>query len=522
MFQGNRRSSSLSIRHYRLLQFLKGISLFAVIGVVFALIALPQSAKSLQTAASVQILTTPALNPPFDPNITDYVVGASADDSLQFSVSAPRNTKVSVDGQLFRSFVFTQRVDNFKEGQSLPFKVSLPSGVCTYYVRRLPANFPGYLTERPGVPQAAYYVFAPNIRRDFGELHNYVIVADNFGVPLWWYQKSPVPIDAKFLPDGKIGWLTFAQNPSVGEIRTLDGKVTQTLQPKDGFMDNHELTLLPNGNYLYIVGVVRGPVDLSAYGGSATANVLDNVIEEVTPKGEVVWRWSSMDHIDISETEPNWRQNYLVYSSPADPYHMNSVELDGTGYVMSLRHLNAVIRIDRATGARLWKLGGSYRGGAQGPESLRFVRDPNDNFGGQHDARILPDGTLTVHDNGTTFGRAPRAVRYRIDENAHTAQWLEQVTDKDAPDSWCCGSARKLPKGDWVTEWGQNAMVTELDQSGKVVLRLRMKDPFFSYRCTPVLPGVIKREDLRKGMDMQYPREMRITGATSTPFKVNK
>jgi hypothetical protein len=65
-------------------------------------------------------------------------------------------------------------------------------------------------------------------------------------------------------------------------------------------------------------------------------------------------------------------------------------------------------------------------------------------------------------------------------------------------------------------------MVTELDQSGKVVLRLRMKDPFFSYRCTPVLPGVIKREDLRKGMDMQYPREMRITGATSTPFKVNK
>lgn len=36
-------------------------------------------------------------------------------------------------------------------------------------------------------------------------------------------------------------------------------------------------------------------------------------------------------------------------------------------------------------------------------------------FGGQHDARREPDGTVALHDNGTGLNRPPRAVRYRLD-----------------------------------------------------------------------------------------------------------
>ena len=485
--------------------FIKGRILCIALPALLTLIAWSAPALA-QTGGALSITMSPGLYPAFDPNISDYVIPSGADTSLQITVNAPRNTKVSVDGQPFRKLSFTTQVSNVGEGQRFSFVVNSKTGSKTFHVRRLPSDFSLWKTDRPGVPQAEFYVFTPNLKVDFTRFRDYVVIADGYGVPLWWYHKSLDPIDAKILPDGRIAWLNFGANPPTGEARRLDGTLTQTLKPLSGRMDNHELRLLPNGNFLYIVDINRGPVDLSPYGGSPTATVTDNVIEEVTPAGTVVWKWSSMDHIPIAETIPHWWPQYLVNSSPADPFHMNAVEPDGDGYVISLRHLDAVIRIDRATGARTWKLGGTFRAGQQGQESLTFVGDTYGNFSGQHDARILPDGTLTVHDNGTLSNRAPRAVRYRLDLSARTATFLEQVTDAAALNSACCGSARKLPGGDWVTEWGQNALVTELSASGELVFRLTFDDPFFSYRAAPVPFGMVSRTDLRNGMDAQNPR----------------
>ena len=89
-------------------------------------------------------------------------------------------------------------------------------------------------------------------------------------------------------------------SPPVGEERRLDGSLVRTIQAPSavgGNLQNHELQLLPNGDYLFIADVQRGPVDLSPYGGSATANITDNVIEEIAPDGSLVWSWSAMDHL---------------------------------------------------------------------------------------------------------------------------------------------------------------------------------------------------------------------------------
>src|SRR5205823_12065111 len=96
-----------------------------------------------------------------------------------------------------------------------------------------------------------------------------------------------------------------------------------------------------------------------------------------------------------------------------DNVHINSVSVDGDGVVFSARQLDAIYRIERATGAIDWKLGGTRTS-----RSLRVVGDPGGGpttFGGQHDVQVLPDGTITVYDNGSKLSRAPRAVRYRID-----------------------------------------------------------------------------------------------------------
>src|SRR5207253_3217134 len=95
---------------------------------------------------------------------------------------------------------------------------------------------------------------------------------------------------------------------------------------------------------------------------------------------------------------------------------------------------------DPDTGQLLWKLGGSAR-----PESLTFAGDPIGQFHGQHYARFLSDGTITLHDNetGASPAAAPRAVRYQLDLTSRTATLLEQVHDPIVSTSSCCGSAKR-------------------------------------------------------------------------------
>jgi hypothetical protein len=241
-------------------------------------------------------------------------------------------------------------------------------------------------------------------------------------------------------------------------------------------------------------------VDLSAVGGGTNAAVIDNQIQEISPSGALVWSWSTLDHVPVTECDPVWRSQ-VINLPQADPYHMNSVEPNGSGFVVSFRHLDAVLRIDKATGNIVWKLGGTPRA-----ESLTFKSDTYGNFSGQHDARILADGTLTVHDNGSGVKRQPRAARYAIDTTAKTASLVEQVVDPNISSSFCCGSARKAPAGNWVISWGSTTEVTELTPAGTSTFRMVFSQPFFSFRAEPVLPGVLNRAALRSGMDAQFPR----------------
>jgi hypothetical protein len=362
----------------------------------------------------------------------------------------------------------------------------------SFYIRDLPQDFPAWTAERPGAPQAEWYIVAPSLGFSMQQ-QNYAVAFDNYGVPVWWRHSDIVPYDAKLLPNGNIAWTGVPI-----EEHRLDGSLARTINAVGMDTDLHELQPLPNGNYAIIAYVTHSPVDLSPYGGSSTATVIDNVAQVVAPDGSLVWSWSAMDHLPISNTDTErWSPEFLA--NPSDPFHMNSVEWDGDGYVISLRHLDTVLKVDE-TGKIVWKLGGT-----PGPESLAFQNDPYGDFGGQHDARILDDGTLTVHDNGTRRDRAPRAVRYRIDTAARTATLEEQVSDPDAPISICCGDAWKLPTGDWVMSWGAVPFVTELTPAGERAFRLWFGN-FFAYRVDPVLPGILDRAALRAGMDTQFPR----------------
>jgi len=146
-----------------------------------------------------------------------------------------------------------------------------------------------------------------------------------------------------------------------------------------------------------------------------------------------------------------------------------------------------------------WKLGGTKR-----PQSLRVIGDRlSPTFSNQHDARVLPDGTVTVYDNRSFVG-PPRAVRFGIDPATRTATFLEQVTDR-VDRSGSMGSARKLAGGDWVVSWGGSDLMSELTPSGGVVWHLKMRH-WINYRTVPIPFGRLKTSALRAAMDRMHPR----------------
>jgi hypothetical protein len=285
------------------------------------------------------------------------------------------------------------------------------------------------------------------------------------------------------------------------EEHRIDGATVRVLTTVGGGIDIHELVLLASGNYLLTSErTITGPGSC----GQPEGPIADNGVQEIAPDGSLVWSWWASDHIPMSEVGSAWCNARI--GQAYDSYHINSAEPDGSGFVLSFRHLDALYKIDKASGNILWKLGGVPR-----PESLTVVGDSvpaTDQFRGQHDARVVSDGSVTVHDNGfhPTEQRPARAVRYAIDTSARTATLIEQKNDPGTvPTPLCCGSARKLPGGDWLISWGSTGVITELSPSGGRVFSLTFDDGLFSYRARPVLSGRLSRTALRNGMDAQFP-----------------
>ncbi len=460
--------------------------------VAVAVAAAAFSAPALGSRPSFAVAPTDSMTPKYRFDRHDYGVrcGPEAD---RLNIDGVKGWRSRLGSDPYRGGDRTIRLRKHSTREiRVTFRNRASGKNSTYHVRCLPRTFPDYSFRRlaPGGPK----LFAMQLG------YRWAAIFDRNGAPVWWYRASGEPDNFQILPDGTIAFDPVDQadfQTGDYEIRTLRGRLLRVIRGANGAAaDIHEIQLLPNGNYL-IGAQVEYEADATAYGGSVDSTVIGIEIQEVTPGGDLVSSWSSQDHIGLEETG-RWWNVPILDDEPYDASHWNSVEPVGKHrMLLSFRHLDAVYEVDRRSGDIVWKLGGT-----ETPESLDVVDDPHGDYplGGQHDARMLADGSITIHDNRTGLGDPPRAVRYQVDADAGTARLVQSVADPKVPSSFCCGSARRLDSGDWLVGWGGDGTVGGYDADGSPLFRLKL-GLGFSYRANPVPDGVVSKRKLRSAMN---------------------
>jgi hypothetical protein len=235
----------------------------------------------------------------------------------------------------------------------------------------------------------------------------------------------------------------------------------------NGFQaDLHDFLLTPQGTALLLVyhRVRRGDRTL-----------LDGIVQEVDPAtGLVLFEWHALDHVGIGESyAPAPRKG----RAPWDWFHVNSVAAAGGGdLIVSARNTHAVYRIDRESGAIRWRLGGRR-------SDFRMGRGTR--FAWQHDARLHPDGTLTLFDNAAAPAtrKRSRALRLRLDERRMRASLLAARAHPRGLLSPNQGGVQDLGGGRLFVGWGALSAFTEFGADGRVLFDGRLARGYDSYRA---------------------------------------
>jgi hypothetical protein len=238
--------------------------------------------------------------------------------------------------------------------------------------------------------------------------------------------------------------------------------------------DLHEFRLTPQGTALLSV---FAPIacDLSSLGGPKGGAVTDSIFQEVDLRTALVRReWHSVDHVALSESHSSAVGTSKKW--PLDFFHINSVEprADGTTLI-SARNTWALYVLSTRGGQVLSRVGGRHSAiRLSGQASIAY----------QHDAATLPNGSISIFDNGAVPKVHPqsRGIVLAIDPRSHRASLLGEFEHPKPLSSASQGNFQALPNGDWFVGWGAAPYFSEFSPSGQLLFDAHMHGSYQSYR----------------------------------------
>ena len=267
-----------------------------------------------------------------------------------------------------------------------------------------------------------------------------------------------------------------------------DGNVVWRYTIPKGMDANHDMVRLQNGNTIIrmerrlIVPEVSDKV------------IGDPIFCEVNPAGEIVWQWSTAEHIDEFGYSDECRQ--LIYERGGTALLANTcAALPGNALeqvdsrfakgniLSSQRNLNLIYIVDKQSGKVVW---------TWGDEPGQLV--------GQHQPVMLANGNILIYDNGGQGG-LPARVRFftrlvEVDPLTKNIVWEyadQPYTFKPMcrffASSW--GSVQRLPNGNTFSLDTHNGRLFEITPYGEIVWEY--VSPFAWGRGTNVVePGMFR------------------------------
>lgn len=351
--------------------------------------------------------------------------------------------------------------------------------------RPSPVALPSYRFDRIDTTYIGHYFLTPISFQDFSGNNGLALLLDKDGYIAWYMQSSKNLTDFGFNPTCQKYSYIQSSNWMVKYL-IMDKNfvhIDSVTLPRN-LADAHEFHILDNGNLL-LSGAKDSIVDLSAHvfsgvQGSDTTHIIAFTIEEYDSIGNRIFYWNSNDHLNPLESYFN---HYGYDSARFDYCHGNAIDKtsDG-GYLVSFRHTNSIYKID-ANGNTLWRLGGKN-------STFTFVGDSG--FSGQHDVRELPNGNITLFDNGNMMDspKVSRAVEYMLDTNSWTATKIWEYTHSSAPYAFAMGNYRRSNEEYHSLGYGfiqrpyPSAIFTH--PNGDLISAIYLKDSVYSYRARPI------------------------------------
>jgi hypothetical protein len=270
---------------------------------------------------------------------------------------------------------------------------------------------------------------------------------------------------------GKVLSLGFGQ----GEDVVLDSSYRHVATVKGGNglkADLHEFQIEPR-DVAYITAYNPIRCDLSSAEGSSKGAIVDAAVQEIDMRtGLVRWEWHSLDHVAVAESETSPPKG-----TPWDWFHLNSIDLEPGGNILiSARSTWAAYQLEGGSGRILWRLGGLKSSFAMGPGTKTAW---------QHDGRVLPNGEVTLYDDGSNppVHEQSRALRIRLDLKTHTATLTKAYTHPDPPLLAASqGNMQTLADGNTVVEYGGVPEISEYTSNGSLLFDAHLSYEEISYR----------------------------------------
>jgi hypothetical protein len=256
-------------------------------------------------------------------------------------------------------------------------------------------------------------------------------------------------------------------------------------------------TRTPLGHHDFVLNGAAGAVGFLAYETADVDGVTwasDAIVEG--PEGTLavdgagrrrVWSWHS--GFDEPPTLFDGLQEAFLVANLADYEwtHSNSLMYDeGAGaYFVLSKFLDALAKVDRASGELEWVLGGPYSDFAlPGGEPVWTALDATALWSHGHMSHLWYDpatqtGGFAMFDNGYyhpsqdgTGQGWSRVAEYSFDEVAMTVEKVWEHLEPDGGFTPVMGDVRKLPSGSYLVGWSTLGRIEEIAPDGTVPWRL--------------------------------------------------